>query len=160
MGRSHHDPDRLGGVRLALPFMVRWFFGFDRRRSLVTLIYLAMLADGHESPEEREETFALMDRTRTLRGLPRPKAQALLERVAKDATKRSRDELLEKASRCFRERGDLAKSVFMHVADIVLADRALVESEEKFVEQLAHALQLDEKEAAALFLTLRVKDKF
>jgi uncharacterized tellurite resistance protein B-like protein len=66
--------------------------------------------------------------------------------------------LLEKASRRFREQGELAKSIFMHVADIVLADRALVESEEKFVEQLAYFLQIEATDAARLFATLQIKD--
>jgi len=157
MARAHTDPDRLRGFRV--PIINRWLGGYNKRRSFVTLIYLAMLADGHDAPEEREEAFALMDRTRTLRGLPRPESQQLLEITARAVQKIPRLKLLEKATRRFRGQKDLAKSVFMHVADIVLADRALVESEEDFVEQLAFYLQINAKEGVRLFETLQIKDR-
>jgi uncharacterized tellurite resistance protein B-like protein len=157
MARAQTDPDRLRGWRV--PMTNRWLGGYNKRRSFVTLIYLAMLADGHDAPEEREESFALMDRTRTLCGLPRPEGQRLLELAARETKTEPRLKLLEKASRRFRGQKDLAKSVFMHVADIVLADRALVESEEDFVEQLAFYLQINAKEGVRLFETLQIKDR-
>lgn len=157
MARAQRDPDRLRGFRV--PVINRWLGGYDKRRSFVTLIYLAMMADGHDAPEEREEAFALMDRTHTLRGIPRPESQRLLEITALTAQKEPRQKLLEKATRRFRSQQRMAKSVFMHVADIVLADRALVESEEEFVEQLAYYLQINAKEGVRLFETLQIKDR-
>jgi hypothetical protein len=46
----------------------------------------------------------------------------------------------------------------MHAADIVLADRALVDSEEQFVELLAFYLQIDTTEATKLFDILQKKN--
>ncbi|MEQ1818435.1 MAG: TerB family tellurite resistance protein [Terricaulis sp.] len=157
MARAQRDPDRLRGFRV--PIINVWLGGYTRSRSFVTLIYLAMLADGYDAPEEREEVFALLDRARTLRELPHTKVQRLLETTVKEARTKPHLQLVEKATRRFRGRTQLAKSVFMHAADILLADRALVESEEHFIEQLAFYLQIDTAEGTRLFETLQMKNR-
>jgi hypothetical protein len=155
LARAQRDPDTLRGVRIPLTNI--WLGGHSKRRSFVALIYLAMIADGYDAPEEREEVFALLDRARTLRKLPQREVERLLDLAVRDRHKPF-FERVEKATRRFRGKGDLSKSVFMHAADIVLADRALVDSEEQFVEQLAFYLQIDTAEAAKLFRTLRKKN--
>lgn len=157
MARAQHGEDKLGG--LYIPGFKVWLGGYNERRSFVTLIYLAMLADGYDAPEEREEVFALMDRVRMLRGLPNNKIQKLLEDTVRDVRGKAPTDCIEKATRCFRGKEKLAKSVFMHAADILLADRALVESEELFIEQLAFYLQIDADDAIRLFGTLQIKNR-
>lgn len=155
MARAQRDPNQLRGIHIPLTNI--WLGGHSKRRSFVTLIYLAMLADGYDAPEEREEVFALLDRARTLRKLPQKEVERLLELAVRDARKPF-FERVERATRRFRGKGDLAKSVFMHAADIVLADRALVDSEEQFVELLAFYLQIDTAEAMKLFGILQKKN--
>ena len=118
MARAQRDPNKLRGMQV--PFTNVWLGGHSKRRSFVALIYLAMLADGYDAPEEREEVFALLDRARTLRKLPQKEVERLLELAVRDVGKPFY-ERVEKATRRFRGKGDLSKSVFMHAADIVLA---------------------------------------
>jgi hypothetical protein len=157
MARAQRDPNQLRGLRI--PIFNIWLGGLNKRRSFVMLIYLAMIADGYDAPEEREEVFALLDRVRTLRGLSNIELQKLLEATVRDAGAKTPLHLLEKATRYFRGKDEMAKSVFMHAADILLADRALVDSEEKFIEQLAFYLQIDADEGSRLFETLKIKNR-
>jgi len=140
-------------------FLGTWYPNMGKRHSLAALIYLAMVADGFESIEEQEEVHALVDRTRTLGKLNKKASQAVLESVEKLVREKGHAFVREKACRVFRDK-PAAESAFLHVADILLADRVFLDNEERMLGDVAFHLHLDAARAKELFEMMRIKNKY
>ena len=140
-------------------FMGTWLPNMGKGPSLAALIYLAMVADGFASIEEQEEVHALIDRTRTLGKLNKKASQEVLENVEKLIREKGHAFVREKACRVFRGKKS-AESVFMHVADILLADRVLLDNEQRMLGDVAFHLHLDTKRAADLFAIMQIKNRY
>ena len=128
------------------------------KKSLATIMHLAMFADGSASPDEYEEIVALMDRTRCFSKTSHRDSQKLLDTVSQETKKKKPDEMLELASRSFRGKPS-AESVFMLAADILLADRAFLDNERRLLRNLAFCLQINKARAEGLLDVMHKKNR-
>lgn len=123
----------------------------DKHKAFFTILAGAVLIDGEEKPDEKQELEALMVRTRTLSHFKDPARTELREDVVgalkrNFATTDTRWDRIDAACRTLvqieSQNQGICYSAFLHAVDLAHADRELVRSEEEYLTRLETKLNL------------------
>lgn len=124
--------------------------------AFLCLLFSAANADGMVSDEEREEIFALVHRSRSLKGLtPQQLGEvnaAINQRLA------TRPDGLQEA--CASLPMDMRLSVFAHCVDIILADGKMLQTEADFLNTLVGAMHLQPADAKRVLDVILIKNRY
>ncbi len=143
--------------------------GMKEGEAFLTILIGAVMADGQITEEEDRELEALVIRSKTLREFKKSDSDGF-SRVRSETPQKMRvhDDLLrlvEEAASSLVTRSDgkekpIARSVFMHAADIIFADSKIPEREQIYLEKLAVKLKLDQNEALSIVNFIREKNEY
>lgn len=139
-------------------YFARLAFGYRPAHATYALIAAAGHVDDQYTPDERLEVLALTRRMKSMRELPQSRKDRFIRTVLADFKAGKLRKVVEKA--LWSLPPDRAESVFMHVCDVVLADRFNAPAETAYVKQVAEGLGLDADRAMELAQAIKEKNQF
>jgi tellurite resistance protein len=129
----------------------------DADDAFVAVFIAAMEASGHTSPQEAERAHHIIWSMRRFRNRDGDEVGLRIERMRQLIEQRGADAVI--ASAAPRIPAAQREPAFALTADIVLVDGRMARGEAAFLRQLAGALRVDPRRAAAILDVMRTKNR-